>query len=278
RFLFYIQSHDLLTFGAALLILLGLFALIFSLRVPAWRRPGWVWGSLLLSAVGYALFSIQAQSTILSGLLTTFPLILFALAYLDKSDDAPATRPIYLLALLTAVTFIGLMLIAWPAYGGKQWGARYLLPAYPPLLFAAFYGYTQRQQRLERPYVQTLRIMFIVLLGMGFVMQALGARLIFNSRAEQVPFRDSVTAVPADLILVNDPFFPSAMSSTDKMFMYVDGEQDLQTLIPRMAQADIRRFALMTAEGTPLIMPEQVDQIVVKQISAVIYEIEPGGP
>ncbi|MCP4426762.1 MAG: hypothetical protein GY803_19900, partial [Chloroflexi bacterium] len=141
RFLFYIQSHDLLTFGAALLILLGLFALIFSLRVPAWRRPGWVWGSLLLSAAGYALFSLQAQNTILSGLLTTFPLILFALAYLDKSDDAPATRSIYLLALLTAVTFIGLMLIAWPAYGGKQWGARYLLPAYPPLLFAAFYGY-----------------------------------------------------------------------------------------------------------------------------------------
>ena len=278
RLLFYIQARDLGTFAAAMLIVLGLFILIFSLRVPAWRRPGWIWGSLILTVIGYGLFTCQAQNVILSGLFTTFPLIIFALAFVEKPNDLTTTRPVYLLAWLTAVIFIILMLGLWPAYGGKQWGARYLLPAYPLLLFAAFYSLTRRVKVEKRSYAQTLRAYFAVLLGVSLIMQILGARLIFNSHAYQLPVRDSVQALPADIILVNDPFFPPAMAATDKQFLYVGSAKDLQTLIPRLAESGVQRFGFITAEGSRLAPPEHIGNIKITQTSAIIYEIGSDSP
>jgi len=130
RFLLYVQGQDVLTFGAALAVILGLFLLIFSLRIPTLQCSRWLWGSAILAVLGYGLYAIVAWNTLLPGLLTTFPLIAFAWAFLDSSRDTNETRPVYLVTQLTCLFFLGLMLTVWPAYGGTQWGARYLLPVY----------------------------------------------------------------------------------------------------------------------------------------------------
>ena len=279
RFLFYIQSHDFLTFAATLLLVLGIFSFIFSLRIPAWRTSKWLWGSLLLTTIGFLLFYSQAWHTLLPGILTTFPLAVFALAYVNQSDDASATRPIYQLTWLTTTAFIGIMLIFWPAYGGEQWGARYLLPAYPLLLFIAFYSYTIRQQNEKRMYAKTMHVLFFSLLGLGFILQSLGARLLFISHTNSEETRNAVAELPAELILTNNPFFPSAMASLDtKLFMYVANEQAISDLIPRLVQHNINHFALITVEGMPLNVPKSVGNIVINQTATLIYEIEPGEP
>ncbi|MEZ4646180.1 MAG: hypothetical protein R3E31_26245 [Chloroflexota bacterium] len=142
RLLLYIEARDAVTFLAALFVIIGAFLLIMALRVPRWRQRRWLWSGLALSVLGYGLFLWQAWDHLLPGVLTTFPLFSLALAYVDRSDDPRPTHRVYQLPFVTALSFLGVMLAVWPAFGGEQWGARYLLPLYPLLLLLAFYVVT----------------------------------------------------------------------------------------------------------------------------------------
>ena len=128
-------------------------------------------------------------------------------------------------------------------------------------------------------YAKTLHVLFFSLLGLGFILQSLGARLLFISHSNSEETRNAVAELPAELILTNNPFFPSAMASLDtKLFMYVANEQAISDLIPRLVQHNINHFALITVEGMPLNVPKSVGNIVINQTATLIYEIEPGEP
>ena len=272
-------SPQTITLVAVFSLIIGVFTLVFSLRLPALRRPLWVWGGLSLTLLGYGMYAIHAESNMLIGLITTFPLIAFALAYVEQSHDGSGVHPIYRLTWTTALLFLGMILAFWPAFGGDQWGARYLLPAYPLLLFTAFYSYEIWSQKAERPYANKLRIVFIVLLSTSFILQAMGTRLLLLKHNEQIPLRNAVIELPAELILTNNLFFPSSMSSLDdKLFMYVDSEEDWEILIPRLAQHDISRFALIPTDAIPITAPEQIGNIHISQISDFIYKLETDDP
>ncbi len=276
RLLFHIQPQTI-TLGAVFMLIIGIFMLIFSLRLPTLRRPLWLGSGLFLTMLGYGAYIMYTltQGKMLIGLITTFPLMAFVLANVEQSPSKATTHLIYRLVSSTALIFLGVMLAFWPAFGGDQWGARYLLPVYPLLLLSAFYGYTTQIQAANQTYAKQLRLLFITLLGTSFILQISGVRNSLIRHNEDVGIQDTLATLPVELILTNSPFFPSAMSSLDdKMFMYVAGAEGLETLIPRLAQNNISRFALIPLEAIPINMPKQVGDIRINQISNFIYELE----
>jgi hypothetical protein len=103
RLLLYIESRDVITFSAALLILVGVFVIILALRVPHWRKRSWLWSGLVLSGIGYGLFLWQSWENLLPGVLTTSPLFSLALAYVTRADDPLMGRPVYQPVFLPAL-------------------------------------------------------------------------------------------------------------------------------------------------------------------------------
>jgi hypothetical protein len=172
---------------------------------------------------------------------------------------------------MTTLLFLGLMIVLWPAYGGSQWGARYLLPAYPLLLFLAFYTYSRWRDRKDS-FAPIVRQIFFSLLVVSVALQLSSVRLLFQKHAAQMATKEAIASLPTDLILTNHPFLPSFMSSLEeKKFMYVDSEDDLRRLLPRFAAHDINRFALVTVEGIELEPPADLG---LRQIAPLVYQIE----
>lgn len=275
RFLLYIGSHNYRSFIAALLVILGMFLLIFVLRVPQWQRPLPLWIAFILTMTGYLIWGNMIWRNILPGLITTFPLLGFSLVYLDKpKEDRRRIHPIYQLSLLTTVLFIIGMLLFWPAYGGDHWGARYLLPAYPLLIFLAFYVYEtyERRGKLQK----SLRAIGGSLLLLTIVLQLMGIRHIFVSQKYNRSIYQAIDTLPTETIITNHPFLPTTLISLwdRKTFLYVNDESDIETLITRMAENEISQFAFISLQDLPLSVPEQVGDIMIKQVTPVLYELE----
>jgi hypothetical protein len=175
RLLLYIEAADPLTFSAALLVIVGTFLFIFMVRIPHWRKPILGKVSLFMLLIGYTLFVGLAWQRVLPGLITTFPLLALALAYGSGDGEQGESHFLYRFVYTTTLLFLGLMIVLWPAYGGNQWGARYLLPAYPLLLFLAFYTYSRWRDRLD-PFTATVRQLFTILLVVSMALQLLRER------------------------------------------------------------------------------------------------------
>lgn len=274
RFLLYIDARDPWSFSAALLATLGLFLVIFWLRLPRLQNRKVAIAALLLVVIGYAMWATMLWRGPLAGLLTTFPLIGLSLAYVDRRDDPNPQRSIYLLVLLAALLFLGGMLAFWPAYGGNHFAARYLLPVYPLLLFLAFYVYYVHASR-ERTR-EIVPVIGATLLIMCILLQLLGIRLFWKQTAENKTIQASIAALPTEVILTNHPFLPTMLRGLEgQFFMYLDEEADFETLIPRFAQQGISNFAFLEVPALPLKVPEQVGDVRVERLSPVVYTLEP---
>ncbi|MCA9924673.1 MAG: hypothetical protein KC421_19995 [Anaerolineales bacterium] len=275
RFLLYIGSHDYRSFAAAILAILGIFLFIFVLRIPRWQRPLPLWAAFILTLSGYLIWGSMIWQNVLPGLITTFPLLGFSLVYLEKPKEEQRNNyPIYQLSLLTTLFFLAGMLLFWPAYGGDHWGARYLLPVYPLLIFLAFYVYEtyERQEKLQK----SLRIVGVSLLVLTIGLQLIGIRHIFVSLKTNKTLYQAIDALPTETIITNHPFLPTTLISLwdRKTFLYVDDENDIETLITRMDDNEISRFAFISLLDLPLSVPTQVEDIMVKQVTPVIYKLE----
>ena len=274
RLLLYVEAADPIIFIAALASLTGAFLIVFMLRMHHWRRRGLVLGLLIGVLAGYTVFAAVAWQRELPGLITTFPPLALSLAFWNRSDEAEPGHLPYRFVYLTVVLFLGLMILLWPSHGGSQWGARYLLPAYPLLLYLAFYTYTRWQTAAGERFAPTVRYLFVSLLVAGVLLQLLSVRLLFQRHAEQIATKKAIASLPADLILTNHPFLPSFMSALDeKMFLYVKDEDDLHRLLPRLQDQDVKRFALVTVAGMPLHVPA-VEGVRVKPIGPLLYELK----
>ena len=274
RLLLYIEAADPVIFVAAMAVLTGAFLLVLTLRVSQWRKRGFAKGLLVIVLGGYAVFAAVAWQRELPGLITTFPPLALSLAFVSRDDDAEPGHLSYQFVYLTAVLFLAVMVLLWPSYGGSQWGARYLLPAYPLLLYLAFYTYSRWQTTDRELFGPTLRTIFASLLLVSVFLQLLSVRLLLQQHAEQITTKEAITSLPTDLILTNHPFLPSFMSALEeKSFLYVESEEDLRHLLPRFQDHGIERFALVTVEGMPLTIPA-VEGVNVRAVAPLIYEIE----
>ena len=274
RFLLYVGSYNFQSLGAALLVIFGFFLLIFIFRLPRLQKPAWLLGATSLILLGYALWGTLLWQTALPGLITTFPLLGFSLLYIEKEKDRAETRPVYRLVLMAAFSFLAGMLLLWPAYGGDHWGARYLLPIYPLLIFLAAYAFEiwSGEGQLRRAVYAAGAL----LLAAAVVVQLLGVRQIIVKRQEDVALYAAIDALPVDVVVTNHPFLPTMLISlwADKTFLYVDSEEDIATVIGRLEANDIPRFAFISLQDLPLSVPEQVNGLTIRQITPVLYELE----
>ena len=274
RLLLYLEAANLLLFVAALLVLIGTFLLVLMLRVPHWRKRKLAMVLVLVILAGYTLYAAGAWDGPLPGLISTFPPLAFSLAFSNPRQETEPGHLPYRFVYLTALLFLGLMLILWPAYGGRQWGSRYLLPAYPLFLVLAFYTYTRWQTADWESFAPTVRYLFVALLVAGVALQLLSVHRLFDEHAGQISAKEAISALPADLILTNHPFVPAYMSGlVQKNFMYVKDENEIRHLIRRIHANGIERFALLSLERVPLQVPA-VDDVTVKRTAPLIYEIE----
>ncbi len=273
RFLLYIEGQDPWSFIAAILVITGLFLLVFWLRLPKLQNSKVAILALAAVVVGYAMWALLLWQDALPGLITTFPLIGLSLAYVDGKDDLRSTRLVYKLTLLTSLLFLGAMLAIWPAYGGSHFGARYLLPAYPLLIMLAFYVYSAYSARGNLR--KMLRVVGVTLLSLSVLLQLLGVRIFWQQTNSNSEIQEAIVSLPAEAILTNHPFLPTMLLGLEEQFfLYVDSEADFETLVPRLVEADILQFAFVAVEGLPLDVPEQVGEIQVRQISPVLYALE----
>ena len=251
-------------------------SIVLGMRSDRWRQKRVIGGGLALLTLGYLLYLPIAWRLALPGLLTTAPLLPLALVYLDKSqvDDNVAYRFLFLVAHL----FWGLMILIWPAYGGTQWGARYLLPVYPLLLLLAVQVFMTYQKRLPSDWQKLWWATAVIPLVLAFLLQITSIHQLYGVERSQLATRQAIKNLPAQLILTNNPFLPVLMAGIDtdeKWFMYVSDTADLETLILRMADHNVDRFALVTVEGMPLVVPEQVEAIRLQQVGTLTYELQP---
>jgi len=268
RLLFWVESRDPATFAALLLAVAGIGLIVLTVRVPGWRRPSLLWAGLAGMTAAYGLLLWRAGTDPIPGLISTLPLVGLSLAFVN-------TDGVYRLALTVTLTFLGLMLALWPSFGGEQWGARYLLPAVPLLLFLAFYAWDWYGRLLTGEMKRAWRATAVTLLLLSVAVQMAGIRTQWRQHRGQAAVQASIARLPADIILMNSPFLPSYMTGLpDKIFMYVADEADVAALIPRLAAGRVRRVALLPVENLPLAMPMQIGEWRLKEVAPLVYAME----
>ena len=272
RFLTYIEARDPVTFLATILCLIGIVFVVFALRTPRWQKKSVLYIGLVVSTLGYMLWLSVVARVHVTGIIPMLALLPFSLAVVQVSERGTAAH-IYRFVLTSTLIFTGLMLLIWPAFGGHHWASRYLFPAYPLLVFLAFYTYEHYKQALPELRA-TLKLSFNILLLISALIQVAGIRLLFQDRARDIDIRDTLSAMPEDLILTNSPFFPSEMASLDTIFLYAEDEEDFERLIPRMWQHDIQMFGVVKVVDLPMPIPDSVGDITIHEVEPFIYRLE----
>ena len=268
RLLFWVNFHEPVTFAALLLTAAGIGLIVLTVRVPRWRRPFGLWAGLASLAAAYSLLIWYAGPKPVHGLISVTPLVALSLV-IARGDD------IYRLALITTLGFIGPMLALWPAFGGDQWGARYLLPAAPLLVFLAFSAWAAYDEILTGKMKRAWNVTVICLLGLSVIMQMAGLRAQWQKHQAQVALRDSVSSLP-EVVLTNSFSLPAHMAGLpDKKFIYVGDETAVAVIVPRLAADGIRQVALVPEQYLPpFTLPERVGGWRLVKIGPFTYKIE----
>lgn len=260
---------------ATVLITIGILYIVLVLRSERRQKSVMLIGGLVILLTGYAIVAKLALDRPVTGLISTFPLITLSVLYVSDEVDSKRAhiRRVYVLILLTVSLYLGLSLAIGPAYGGKQWGAQYLLSAYPLLLFLAFYAYEQYRHYLDEQVARILRGSTILLLLLSVLLQVLGARILYIEHREQAAMRDTIEQMPARVVITNGPYLASLMSSLDKIFLYADDEDEVRTLLRRLAQDDIEYVAIIPLDEISLDVPETVEGTTVNHVDTFVYRL-----
>lgn len=251
---------------AAALLAAGCALVLAATVTRRWRGPLLLAGMALATA-GYILFVPIALNNTLIGLVATLPLIVLSLAALALSvETAEPQRSVQRFAALTTALFLAAMFIFWPGYGGLQFGARYLLPAVPLLVFLAFGGYQVARRTLAGRQRSAFTLLAAALLALSLVLQGLGVRRIFVDHEPHTAIRAGLEALPGPIILTNHVFMPSFMTSIgNKSFVYVRDEADLAALLERLADAGVSQTGVVARAAGQLRAPAIVDSRPVTQ-------------
>ncbi len=274
RLLFNLEARDPITGLATIFALVGAVISILALRIPKWQKRRWLLVGLTMSAIGYFIWGRLAWGHWVTGLITAMPLFGLAFTYVSAGIANPEIERLYKFIFLTTLGFVAGMMLLWPAEGGTQWGARYLMPAYPLMAFLAVFSYEHWLLQLKNDVQFALKTTFATLLAVSFIFQLLGVRLLFRTHVSEIAYRDQLQSLPANLILTSHPFMPSFETSlAEKQFMYVDEQADLEVLLSRFANAGITDVGLMTLDFLPLEMPASIEGFQIEQITPLHYQI-----
>lgn len=276
-----------LTFLATAFNIIGILLIILSFKLKGrWLRPFLVIG-FITSSLGWLIYIGLAWQAMVVGLLSTFPLIAFSVVYVSLPTTAPREqRVVYQFIFMTTFLFVGLAVLLLPTYGGYQWGARYLLAAYPLLLYLAYQTYLAYDKPVGLTGRFLWRTMAVSLVSLTVLLQLLSVRLLYQLHYEQVPTLQAVEAISVPFTITDDPFLASHMSATDyRNFLYVFDSTDLAEVLDRLARHEISQVGILLYNQPMLDIPAQVGEVrlrlsgvgesTINGVPLLIYEFEP---
>lgn len=251
--LFYVQPGSVLTLFATIMILIGIILIVFSLRIKKLKKPGWLIAGGVVCITGYLLLMYYAKLSIIPGIISTFPLIALSLTFVEGKNGRydRVHHFIYIVAML----FLAGMILIWPSYGGRQWGARYLLPAYALLVYLAYYAYITLLTQLQNKMQKILRYIVFGLLIISISIQIMGVRASYRMRQGKIYNRTTIASLEPDLLIMDQSqwFVPSMMSSIlDKQFLQTSDEKNQQALFTRLQEENISQFGFITSQDKDL--------------------------
>ncbi|MEM7335881.1 MAG: hypothetical protein AAF490_27635 [Chloroflexota bacterium] len=275
RLLLHINARDPLTFTATLLLLLAIILFFFGLRLPNYQKTAVLWAGFGAIAVAFLIWGLESSHQAVTGLLSTLPFLPLSLAFVQPENEGKQSWPIYQFVFFTAVLYVAAMVLIWPAFGGEQWGARYLLHAYPLLLFSAAYGFNHYTETVNQPQGQTLTKVTYGLVAVALLFQLAGLRYLYGKIYDMVPVREAVIELEADVIFTNHPFLPSFMTSVeDKQFFFVDNESDLIKLVNLTYNNGINEIAVLPLESGQLTLPSEIEGIIIEPTGQATYQLK----
>ncbi|HFQ93166.1 MAG TPA: hypothetical protein ENK32_04100 [Anaerolineae bacterium] len=269
RLLFLVNFHEPVTFAALLLAAAGIGFIVLTVRVPHWQRPIGLWLGLVSIVTAYGLLLWYAGSNPIPGLISVLPLIGLSLVVAQGNG-------VYRLTFIVAIVFVGLMLAVWPAFGGAQWGSRYLLPAVPLFLFLAVFAWEAYAERLRGKMRRAWQTTAVGLLTLSVIVQLAGLRAQWQRHQAEFAMRAAVSQLPAEMILTNSLFVPAQMASLpDKHFMYTPDEAALAGALLLLAEGGARRVAFIPdGDLPPLPMPERIPGWRLRPAAGGTYKLE----
>jgi hypothetical protein len=275
RMLFYIEARDALTFVASLSISVGAIFFLLLVRVKRWQRPA-LWRAVAaIFLIGYLLVIVKVldSKTAMIGVLVTLPLSIITLLFVERSLSPQPARLVYELVFAVAFLFFGGMLLIWPAFGGLQWGARYLLPFYPLAVYLAFYNYHHLVTAWPDWRGVELRRVMAAVVVVSLLLQVAGFYMQSNRHQESGKYRDKFAGVSTEVVVTNSLFLPAEAAALDEViFLSVLSGEDLDLLIPRFWEQSVTEFAVVSFDE-PLLVPEQVGELSVREIRPFVYEL-----
>ncbi|MBX3056482.1 MAG: glycosyltransferase family 39 protein [Anaerolineae bacterium] len=276
RLLIAIQARSIPTFLAGLLVLVGIVVLILALRQDKWRTSRLLLFGLALCLAGYGMYVwVALRPAALHGLITTLPIIAFSLAYVPAEVDNGRYRPIYRFIMAAALLFLGFMLFLWPTSGGLQWGARYLLPITPLLVYLAAYAYQAYTAVADETTAATLRWTLRGLVGIGVLIQLAGLWVQVGEHRLAGELQASIEALPAEVVLTNGPFMAAHLAGVqNKTILYVADEAALAELVVRLAADGVEQIAVVPLAYVPLVVPSQAGNVALRATIPFVYELE----
>ncbi len=269
--LLYVEPGSMVTFVATLLILVGIILIVFSLRLANFRKPSLLLAGSIACMFGYGLLMYWARYGIIPGIISTFPLIALSLTFVDEENGRYAN--IHHFVFLVTLLFLGGMLMIWPAYGGRQWGTRYLLPAYPLLVFLAFYTYTILQTKLDMQMKKMLQYIAIALFITSILVQFMGIRALNLVKQDKAQQRDIVASLEPEIIVTDKTQLnaPPAMTSlSDKLFLQTGNDENREALFKQLQAQNIKQFGYITLiENDKPLFPDETCYILDEEKSLI---------
>jgi len=270
RFLFYVEPRPTEAPWVFATIALGIAAAAFALSRGRTREGKGIEFSGPASAgfaamlVGYLWLARLGWDHAVIGLAATFPLLPLVVASASGGrnlGDTPSAIPLIRLLRHTALLFLLLMILAWPAYGGLQWGSRYLLPAYPLLFLLAAAGFVSRRDAMRPADRRVLVWGSAALLAVALLLQGVGVHHRLASREELADTRTALREMSVQLVATNRYFYPAMLASMadEVVFLDIVGEAELRALIPKAAAAGMTRIAVVWSPGQKIQLPDVID-------------------
>ncbi|MFW6184102.1 MAG: hypothetical protein ACOC8X_09915, partial [Chloroflexota bacterium] len=257
RLLSFVQPADMGSLLCLLLLLIGIVCVVFALRVyPQRTRELLSLGTLFIIGA-YTGLAIQSRETVITGVLTTFPPVALSLTYVDQRLANPVRRRTYRLVLITTVFFLALMLAIWPAYGGKQWGSRYLLVVYPLLLYLALEVYESYLPQLPAATRTVFKKATVLLFVAAVLFQFLGVWHLYTDHKSRSGLAQRVQDAPAEVIVTTNPFLASWTPTVDdKVILYAREDVLAAGLLARLQQQGVDEVGIMaTSDIVPHLSP-----------------------
>lgn len=210
---------------------------------------------LALAAVMLTGYSFSNENVLAFSPLAIWGLALPLIGWERRGEEGAGSTVINVSVLLWLLAVLGCVAVVMMAYdsGGAQWGPRYLLFSFPPLILLALKARERMVSAAGSPGIgRTVNYSFVGLLALSLLLQGLGLFALSVKQNLAARADRAIAATRADLVVsafpVIDVLAPTYESHT---YLYAPTERELQALMARLRAAGRHRLVLLCDPVNP---------------------------